>query len=166
MEDPRVLLQYDEIRKVASEDLLWVASLEEADGFKSSVVATADLSYHFIWRRVLRSASEYPCSLERGDVKENLTDLSNSDRPSEPMASQCWLQMQVGFILRQSGETVKLLQYCNWTSTIAEQQHGSLAALKRPHPSSTKTRWWLVRKCWRADGCCRSRRRMNSCIRG
>ena len=64
--------------------------------------------------------------LERGDIEKNLIELSNSDRPSEPMPSQCWLLMQVGFNLRQLAETVKLLQDCNWTSTTAEQQqHGS-----------------------------------------
>ena len=42
--------------------------------------------------------------------------------------------MQVGFNLRQLVETVQLLWGCNWTSTIAKQQHGSLAALKIAHP--------------------------------
>ena len=77
---PRVLLQYDETWKVASEELLWVASLEdsavrslarrgrvEADEFKPSVIAAAHVSYHFIRRRVLRTASEYPWSWARGD---------------------------------------------------------------------------------------------------
>ena len=67
LKDPRVLLQYDEIWKVASEELLWVASLEDSvmrsladvadveadDEFKSSVIAAAHVSYHFIRRRVL-----------------------------------------------------------------------------------------------------------------
>ena len=64
---------FDEIWKVASEELLWVASLEdsvmrpladvaevEAYELKSSVIAAAHVSYHCIWRRVLRTANEYP----------------------------------------------------------------------------------------------------------
>ena len=62
MNDPRVLLQYDEIWKIAPEELLWVASLEdsvmrslanvaeiEADEFKSSLIAAAHVSYHFTY---------------------------------------------------------------------------------------------------------------------
>ena len=42
--------------------------------------------------------------------------------------------MQVGVNLRQLlKQTVQLLQRCVWTSTFAEQQHCSLAALKRAH---------------------------------
>ena len=77
LKDPRVLLQYDEIWKVASEELLWVASLEDsvmralADEFKSSVIAAAHVSYHFMWRRVSRTANEYPWPLACGDIEEN-----------------------------------------------------------------------------------------------
>ena len=42
--------------------------------------------------------------------------------------------MHVGFSLRQLVETVQLLQDFKWTSTIAEQQQGSVAALKRTQP--------------------------------
>ena len=65
----------DEIWKVAPEELLWVACLEDnvmrsladvaevdADEFKSSVIAAAHVLYHFTWRRVLRAANEYPWS--------------------------------------------------------------------------------------------------------
>ena len=135
--DPRALLLYS----AASEEL-WVASMRsladvaevEAVEFKSSAIAAAHLSYHFIWRKVLHTVTEYPWSLARGDIEENLIDLSDSDRPSEPMASQYWLSMQVRLNLPQLVETVQLLQERNWTPTIAEQQHGSLAALKRAHP--------------------------------
>ena len=105
----------------------------EADEFKSSVIAAAHVSYHFVWRKVLRTASEYPWSLARGDIDESLIELSNSDRPLEPVASQCLLLLQVGFNVRQIVETVQLLHGCNGISTIAEQQHGSLAALGRAH---------------------------------
>ena len=88
-----------------------------------------------------------------------MIELSISDRPSEPMASQCWLSMQVGCNLRQLVETFQLLQNCNWTSTIAEQQHGRLAALKRTHPENHED-------SWQSDSCCRSRRRMNNCLHG
>ena len=66
LKDLRVFLQYDEIWKAASAEFLWVASFEdsvmrsladvaevEAVEFKSSVIAAAHLSYHFMWRRVL-----------------------------------------------------------------------------------------------------------------
>ena len=91
-----------------------VASVEAG----SSVIAAAHVSYHCMWRRALRAASE----------------LGGPDRPSEPMASPCWLLMQVGFNLRQLFESGPLLQDCNSTSTIAEQWHGSFAALKRARP--------------------------------
>ena len=72
--DPRVLIQYGQIWKVASFRLhLWKTVMRsltdvaevEADEFKSSVVAAAHVSYHFICRKVLRAANEYPCSLAR-----------------------------------------------------------------------------------------------------
>ena len=50
--------------------------------------------------------------LARGDMEENLIGLSNSDRPSELMASQCWLLMQVGFNLRQFVKPVQLHLNC------------------------------------------------------
>ena len=42
----------------------------EADEFKPSVIGAARVSYHFIRRRVLRTASEYAWSLARGDIEE------------------------------------------------------------------------------------------------
>ena len=129
----------------------------EAGEFKSSVIAAARVSYQFTWRRVLRAANEHPWSLARGEIEGNLTELVNSDRPWELTASRCWLLMQVGLSLRQSVETVQPLQDCNRTSTIPEQQHDSLHALKKEHtPSTMKIRWSLVRR----------RRRMNNCLRG
>ena len=88
----------------------------------------------------------YPWSLVRGDIEENLIKVSNSDRPSETMASQCWLLIQVGLNLRQFVETVQLLQDCNWTSTIAMQQHTILAVLKRAHTEYSEDMLWLVRR--------------------
>ena len=92
---PRGRLQHDDIWKVASEELLWIASLEDS---------------------VMRSLADVERA--RGEIEENMIiDLGNSNRPSEPMASQCWLLMQVGINLRQSVETVKLLHDCSRTST-------------------------------------------------
>ena len=105
----------------------------EADEFKSSVIAAAPVSYHFVWRRVLRTANEYPRSLACGDIEESLIELSNSDRPLETMASQCWLLLQVGFNVRHLVGTVQHHHGCIGTSTIADQLHGSLAALKRAY---------------------------------
>ena len=56
------------------------------------------------------------------------------DCPEEPVSSQLWHLMKASFPRHQLVGTVKLLGECPWTSLPAEQQHGSLALLKRWHP--------------------------------
>ena len=68
---------------------------------------------------------------QQGDVKENLVRLKFSDCPDEPMASQLWTLMRMNYNLDQLAGAVDLLREVGWSSLPAEQQHGSLAQLKR-----------------------------------
>ena len=153
LEDPRVVAKREELWSVASEELLWVCSLAEdvwctlADAagvplndLRSSTVGASHTSYHFIWRRILKPSGELPWSLASGDVLDNLDALRVGERPLEPMAEQMWLLLQCGFDVEQLASTVRLLLEVSWTTTMAEQQHSSLALLMRYHPDySEKT---------------------------
>ena len=147
MEDSRVVLQYDTLWQTLSEDMLWLASLpsfiwEEvasvaettADELRSNCIAGGHISFHFFWRRVLQPAAEMPWSLARGDIRCNLQLLRQGPMPEEPMSRQMWQLIQMGFSIEQLVSTLELVADIGWTTLPAEQQHGSLAVLRRWHP--------------------------------
>ena len=101
-------------------------------------IGKAHVSYHFIWRRVLEPASEYPWSLLHGGedaIAGHLRDLQGGDEPDEPVANQLWQLLREGLIAFDVAvATVRLMGEIGWSSLPAEQQHGSLAGLSRWHP--------------------------------
>ena len=54
--------------------------------------------------------------------------------PEDPVTGQLWMLLQLDFPEQQLVRTVQLFQEISWSSMVAEQQHGSLASLKRVHP--------------------------------
>ena len=147
-EDPRVCKMYDSLWQTLATEMKWVISLpdglwhalavvteQSANDLKSSCIAAAHTSFHFFWRRVLQPAAQRPWTLARGDMRENLRALRvEEEMPDEPVSGQMWLLMQMGFPSEQLVRTLQLLGEISWSSMVAEQQHGSLATLKRYHP--------------------------------
>eukprot|EP00975_Prorocentrum_lima_P060180 12621052-Prorocentrum_lima.AAC.1 len=146
LEDPRVAQRYATLWATMSEELRWLVTLEghiwHALGrvaglppgeLASRCIAAGHTSYHFFWRRVLEPASTLPWSLCRGSVEENLRVLKGQPEPSDPVSSQLWHLLQVGFPMQQLVATIVLLGEVSWTTLPAEQQHASLARLKKWH---------------------------------
>jgi hypothetical protein len=148
MEDPRVCRTYQELWRTVSEEMLWLTQLPmtlwtvlasstatDCTSLRSSCISAAHTSKHFFWRRVLQPAGQRPWSLARGDLQKNLHGLrAETEAPEEPMTLQLWLLLQAGFPMSQLVCTLELLQDVGWTTLPVEQQHGSLASLRRLHP--------------------------------
>ena len=147
MEDNRVVKQYDALCLALAEEQLWVSKVRpytwdclaavgetEAETLRSECIAAAHTSFHFFWRRVLQPAGELPWSLARGDLDQNLETLAAAEKPAERIAQQIWLLLKVGYNRVQLRQLLRLLGEVPWTNLIVEQQHGSLAALRRFHP--------------------------------
>ena len=102
---------------------------------RDETIHSAHISFHFLWRRVLEPASGLPWKLARGDPKANLREMAAGDCPDEPMSKSLWILWHDRSIKKeQLVMAVNLLSEVGWTSLPCEQQHGSLAQLKRWHP--------------------------------
>ena len=148
MEDSRVCLIYPQLWRTIAEELRWVVDLEQPVWESLAAVAqihwmtlrdstthAAHISFHFMWRRVLEPASQLPWKLARGDPMTNLRNMADGDCPEEPMSKSLWVLWHDKTIKKeQLVQVVKLLSEVGWTSLPCEQQHGSLAQLKRYHP--------------------------------
>ena len=148
MDDPRVCKVYDGLWQTMGEDMLWVVQLPlpvwrvlasvaglSAEDLRSTCINSAHVAMHFFWRRVLRPASKRPWSLARGDVRENLEALAlENDPPIDPVSWQLWILMRANFSVVQLVKTLKLIADVPWTTMTVEQQHGTMAALRRHHP--------------------------------
>ena len=102
-----------------------------AEDLKSDCINGGHASYHFIFRRVLQAAQELPWSLARGDKKANLQGFRNGPMLDEPVSGQMWQLLHLGFNVEQLISTLELLSDVSRTTILAEQQHGSLAVLRR-----------------------------------
>ena len=139
---------FDELWGAASQELRWVIDVPDhmwcslavaagcrADVLKDKTIGAAHVAYHFLWRRVLEPASEYPWRLCRGDPDEHLDDIAAMDGPpAEPNVSHLWHLLQEDYPRSQLKDVIKLFGECSWSSLPAEQQHGSLSLLHRWHP--------------------------------
>ena len=144
-------LLYPDLLHTISEELKWVISLpdhiwrslaefagRDPLAVRGDIIHAAHISYHFLWRRVLEPAQGLPWSLCRGNLQQNLEDLAAEDCPDEPVSSQLWMLWHGGYSQDQCVQVVRLLGQVGWTSLPCEQQHGSLAMLKRWHPEYTE----------------------------
>ena len=71
----------------------------------------------------------------QGDIKANLQDLKEDDRPQDVMPQQIWdLLHTPGYPMGLLVSSIRLLNEVPWTTLPAEQMHGSLAVFRRWHP--------------------------------
>lgn len=151
LEDPRVAVTHDHLCHSLAEELLWLTSAPlhlwqslaqvsggRAEDLMASCIKGGHISFHFIWRRVLAESAGLPWSLCRGDITQNLADLAAMDKPQEVVSQQLWCLLRIGFPLAQLRAAVQLLGEIGWATLPAEQQHGSLAVLKKWHPEYTR----------------------------
>ena len=148
MKDNRVASRYNELWAAATKEMKYVvdipdhlwSKLAQASSsltptkLKDRVISGAHVSYHFLWRRVLKPAGDLPWRLCRGDVDHNLDCLAAMEEPAEPCSRNLWHLLQGPFPKAQLRGVVKLLGECSWSSMPAEQQHASVALLHRWHP--------------------------------
>ena len=124
-------------------DHVWGAVAEvaerSAEDLRAACIAGGHVSYHFFCRRVLEPAGELPWKLVRGDTAENLRELASGPMPEEPVSQQMWKLLQLGFSSRQLESVLELMADAPWSTLPAEQQHGSLAVLRRWHPEYSTT---------------------------
>lgn len=147
LSDPRVLIQYESLWTGLAGEVRWVSELpsgiwktmaaladEDVESFRTEVVCSCHVIFHFFWRRVLRVAGEEPWCYALGDVRANVDALAaEEEAPESRVGEQLWELLQAGHSREQIVRAVECFRDVNWTTTIAEQQHGSLAALRRHH---------------------------------
>jgi hypothetical protein len=66
---------------------------------------------------------------------ENLTELRDGPEPDDHVGWQLWTLMNMGYSMITLAAAVRLFLEAPWTTLIVEQQHGTMAALHRYHPS-------------------------------
>ena len=147
MEDGRVAQTYEDLWMGCAEEMRWMIDLKphvwaalaglcgaRPEDLASEVVDGGHASWHFFWRRVLSVAADLPWRLCRGDVEANLAALKAGDMPVEPVSKKIYKLLHMDFPLSQIVEAVGLVGEVSWTTLVAEQQHGTLAAVKKNHP--------------------------------
>lgn len=155
MEDDRVVLHYDSIVEGISSELDWLdvlpmqvwrrlASLEgptvSAAEIRSQVMKSALLSVGYMRKRFLDPATTYPWRLAKGNIMENLEELSRTPGPfSDPTTRKIRRLLQKGFSSRHLAEGLSLLLDLSWSTLGVEQGHGSAAAIRRLHTQFTVT---------------------------
>ena len=146
MEDSRVAVVYETLWRSIAKEMKWLVDLDisiwhtlgcvcglSADQLRDACIVAGHITVHFLWRRVLHPASCMPWSLCRGDIEQNLRDLAASDYPDDAVGQQLWTLLQADFNIEQLKGVVRCLAEVGWTSLVAEQQHGSLAAFRKHH---------------------------------
>ena len=147
MEDPRVALRYEELWQCMSEELRWLIDIDlpvwqqlsycceqGVSSLRHTCIQSAHIAYHFVWRRVLSVAKDYPWKLCRGDIEGNLVDLKNGDRPTEQVSGQLWELLHLGYPMVHLVQSVRLMGEVSWSTMPAEQQHGTMSMYHRWHP--------------------------------
>ena len=147
MKDNRVAQTADSLWEEAAKMMKWAINVSDdtyallgqlckrpGSAIKDACINAAQISFHFFYRRVLVRAGELPWRLVRGDIAHNLEDLAAGVCPEEPVSKNLWLLMHRPFPKAQLIKTVELLGEVPWTSLPAEQQHSSLAMLRKWHP--------------------------------
>ena len=150
--DPRVVRTYDRLWRELSEEMHWLATLEQPvwellagvagvpwGTLRTRTVMAGHTTFHFFWRRVLWPASQLPWSLARGNIEENIDELVAGPMPDEIVSAKIWRLLRAGVARAMVRQGVELLGDIPWTTTMCEQQHGSLAALARFHPEYETT---------------------------
>ena len=147
MSDNRVAALHGQLWHTAASEVKWLVDLREstweaigaasgmdAMDLRDKAIRAAHISFHFLWRRVLEPSADLPWSLARGDVEANLQELADGDCPDEPFSKHIWQLYHGNYHRVHLLDTIKLLGEVGWTSMVCEQQHGSLAQLRRRHP--------------------------------
>ena len=149
LQDSRVALKYNDLYASLADEMRWVIDIDGGiwrelgkvcgcDDYvlRDGTIAAAHTCFHFVWRRVMQRATSLPWRLCRGDIKANLQALAAQEvPPTEPTTWQIWeLMNEHDYSEEVLVRLVECLSQVPWTSLPAEQQHGSLAMLKKWHP--------------------------------
>ena len=147
VKDGRVVKQLSELRGAIDKEMTQIENLEpfiwtqlaavcglEPVELRDSVLRVAHVSCGFFRYRVLDEAEGLPWSLASGDVARNLELLKNQPEPDEMNTYKIWCLLQIDWNRHELQSAVLLLLELCWWTLPAEQQHASLASLKRHHP--------------------------------
>ena len=109
-------------------------SEESPDLIRTETLLAAHRSCSFMEFRFLKEADGLPWRLCRGQIQDNLRALAGAPQPLEATARKIWQFMHAGHPLPFLERMLQLLADAPWTTTVAEQLHGSCAAVSRHHP--------------------------------
>lgn len=100
---------------------------------RHGALRSAHTSMTCIDQKTMRWALGRPWSLARGNVNDNLEALRAIDFPPEtdPVTNRIQALARLGRNRLQVIDAVLLLSEISWTSKVAEEMHGSIAAIHR-----------------------------------
>jgi hypothetical protein len=140
LQDDRVLRRIDLFRDVMTDELRWLSGLHESIfvrlskitgsddlgpvGLRTAVMHAGMVSASFTTHRVLRVATSVPWSLAIGDIKANLSVLSEAvDMPRETVAGKIWCLLRSGSH-NGSWSGLGFIIICNFQISIETSGHG------------------------------------------
>ena len=100
---------------------------------RSDCTDAADVSCAYAAKKFLRKVRQLPWSLAIGDMSGNLDTLAAGMEPGEQTASKIWKLLQLGCNRAELVDAVAMLRECRWSTVLAEQLHGTTAAIHKLH---------------------------------
>lgn len=147
LEDDRALRQGDLLKTAFFDEAQWAAGLNDkvwdrlasivgagAPGIRHSCMKAISIAGGYISRRSFSVLQTLPFRLATGSIPDNLRDLAAlPDPPAEDMSYKLWHLMKLKYNEEVLIQTVAKLTDISWTTTGAEQSHGSVAIVHRFH---------------------------------
>ena len=148
MEDGRVLLHFEEYRRLAAREmdgllampaLAWdqlalFCNTISGPELRSDVMYRASISLGFIETQVWSRLQAWPWKLAIGDIDANIAALAGlAEPPEDSVARKIWSLCREGFPRSQLHAGIALLRHVGWSSATVEQQHASASVIHRQH---------------------------------
>ena len=145
LEDDRVAKHLDRLKESVTIEFEYVVNLlpelwdllaslcdETPSAIKHLCISGSLRAYGFLQWRVFDTAEDYPWSLVRGDIRDNLHAFIRGEEPSNITASKIYRLAKAGFA-DELVEPLQLLAECSWSTRMCEQGHAPVTKLSRLH---------------------------------
>ena len=149
LEDDRVLFRFQELKDIVkiemeavtliSQEVLELLCMVSCGGLlpmelHSRAIHCSCISAAYIDKRIFAATDRRPWCLAKDNIKDNLRDLVEGDKPEDDETSlQLWKLMKMGWPIERCEEVVLHLQLLPWSSIGAEQGHTAAAVIKKQH---------------------------------
>lgn len=148
LEDDRVMMNIERLEGVLADEVSYLQELPErawqilatttpeatAWELRSMVLRCACVVVGHLTEKVFGDTQKLPWRLCRGDKAQNLVDLAQGEKPSEPTSGQLWELMHRGWGVGRLVEVLEEVEGLSWSSIGAEQAHAGAAQVMRHHP--------------------------------